>query len=115
MFQFLKSLFGKAESTTNKVHNRLNVADFTVGISNGKCSLVDVRTPNEYAGGKIKNAKLINVMAPNFQSSLDKLDKEKPLYLYCRSGVRSVRAAKIAEKLGFKEIYDLKGGFNAWK
>jgi len=113
MFNFLKSLFGNS-TDNNKVHKRLNASAFAEGLANGQCTLIDVRTPNEYNAGKIKKAKLINVMAPDFQRKLDQLDKEKPLYLYCRSGVRSVRAAKIAEKLGFKEIYDLKGGFNAW-
>ena len=49
-----------------------------------------------------------------FKEELDKLDKTKPLLLYCRSGNRSGKAGKIATNLGFKEIYDLEGGYSAW-
>jgi rhodanese-related sulfurtransferase len=43
------------------------------------------------------------------------LDKEIPIYLYCRSGGRSNKAARQLISLGFKEIYDLQGGYLGWK
>ena len=43
------------------------------------------------------------------------LDKEKPVYLYCRSGKRSASAAEKLKEAGFTEVYNLKGGILAWK
>jgi len=114
MFKFLKSLFGSNNSESNNAHTRLNVTEFKTGIANKNCLLVDVRTPNECSAGTIKNAKIMNIMSGDFQTKLSKLNIEKPLYLYCRSGMRSQKAAKAAVKLGFTKVYDLKGGYNAW-
>lgn len=93
----------------------LDVAAFKKGITNPKIQLIDVRTPKEYEGGHIENATLIDYFSSNFKETLLTLDKEKPLYLYCRSGGRSRKAAKILAEMGFKEIYDLKGGYMAWE
>ncbi len=93
----------------------LDVAAFKKGITNPEIQLIDVRTPKEYEGGHIENATLIDYFSSNFKETLLTLDKEKPLYLYCRSGGRSRKAAKILAEMGFKEIYDLKGGYMAWK
>ena len=51
----------------------------------------------------------------NFRATFKKLDKKKPLYIYCRSGNRSSRAAKQLAGLGFEKIYDLKGGYMKWR
>ncbi len=112
MFKFLKSLFSSDKS--NKIHVRLNAEAFKIAIADKNSQLIDVRTSAEYKSGKIKTAKLINVMASGFQDKLNSLNKEKPVYFYCRSGARSVSAAKKAVKLGFTEVYDLKGGYNTW-
>ncbi len=76
--------------------------------------LVDVRTPNEYREGYIKGAKLINFFDKDFLEQMSKLDKDKELYIYCRSGNRSGQAAKKVKSLGFTKIYDLKGGIKNW-
>ncbi|NOY48095.1 MAG: rhodanese-like domain-containing protein [Chlorobi bacterium] len=93
----------------------LDVAAFKKGITNPEIQLIDVRTPKEYEGGHIENATLIDYFSSNFKETLLTLDKEKPLYLYCKSGGRSRKAAKILAEMGFKEIYDLKGGYMAWE
>ncbi len=93
----------------------LDVAAFKKGITNPEIQLIDVRTLKEYEGGHIANATLIDYFSSNFKETLLTLDKEKPLYLYCKSGGRSGKASKILAKLGFKEIYDLNGGYKAWK
>mgnify|MGYP002403810213 CR=1 FL=1 len=92
----------------------LSVADFKTKTSDSKVQLVDVRTPEEYVQGHIDEALNINVLADNFSTEIQKMDKTKPVYIYCRSGSRSARAAKAMQELGFKEIYDLKGGYLAW-
>lgn len=76
--------------------------------------LVDVRTPNEFEDGYIKNAININVKSSDFIENTVLLDKTKPVYLYCLSGVRSAKAAKIMKKSGFTKIYNYSGGFSEW-
>jgi rhodanese-related sulfurtransferase len=79
-----------------------------------KPQLVDVRTPSEHKVNKIGNALNINIGAPDFDSKVSKLDKSKPVFVYCASGMRSGKAARKLAKLGFQKIYDLQGGINAW-
>lgn len=81
----------------------------------GDIQLVDVRTPKEYAEGHIKGADNINIYDDNFMEQMSKLDKSKPVYVYCRSGHRSGNSAKMLKKAGFSKVYDLKGGILAWK
>lgn len=73
--------------------------------------LVDVRTPDEYMSGAIEGAKNINYFSPDFLAGINKLDKEKPVVLYCRSGRRSAKAAENMIQAGFKEVYNVKGGY----
>ncbi|REE27197.1 rhodanese-related sulfurtransferase [Winogradskyella pacifica] len=77
--------------------------------------LIDVRTPKEYEGGYIANAQNIDFMSPTFDDDITKLDKNKPVILYCKSGGRSAKCAKKMKDAGFKKIYDLKGGISKWK
>jgi rhodanese-related sulfurtransferase len=78
--------------------------------SNGG-QLVDVRTPEEYTAGNIENAQNIDFYADDFKSKITALDKSKPVFVYCRSGGRSAKAANMFKEAGFKEIYDLQGGY----
>lgn len=93
---------------------RLNVKSFKTAIAKTGIQLVDVRTPNEYKYGHIKGAKLINWYDNSFASKVAKLDKNKPVYLYCKGGVRSYRAASKLKQMGFKKVYDLQGGMDSW-
>ncbi len=77
--------------------------------------LIDVRTPKEFKGGHIENAQNINFLSPAFTENIKKLDKNKPLIVYCRSGKRSAKSIKKLFEAGFTEIYDLEGGIIKWK
>lgn len=112
IMSFISMLFGTAQDSAVKV---LSVDEYKTQIGKGKIQLVDVRTPNEYNSGHIKNAKNIDFFAASFESQFEKLDKEKPLYIYCRSGARSKKASNKLADMGFTEIYDLKGGYQNWK
>lgn len=93
----------------------VKVEEFKKGIQQQGIQLVDVRTPKEFKAGHVKGAILINFYDENFnQISEQKLDKNQPVYLYCRSGGRSAKAAKMYKDAGFKKVYNLLGGFNAW-
>lgn len=83
--------------------------------NNDSRQLVDVRTMQEFKEGHLKSAHNICVTDADFEENILKLDKEKPIYLYCRSGKRSARAAEILKDLGFKEIYDMEGGYLNWE
>ena len=76
---------------------------------------VDVRTPKEYAAGHIDNAINIDVSdSTMFSKNVEKLDKEKPIYIYCQMGGRSNRAAQQLKNMGFKTIFDYTGGYGEW-
>ncbi len=77
--------------------------------------LVDVRTAEEYAEGHLKNAVNMNVNREDYKDQFGTLDKTKPVFVYCLSGGRSLNAAKIMEKMGFREIYDMEGGIMKWQ
>lgn len=94
---------------------KLKVITFKEGITNKEVQLIDVRTLEEYEEGAIEGASLIDFYSEDFEVNALKLDKNKPVYLYCKRGVRSWKAAKQLSNLGFKNIYDLKGGYDAWK
>lgn len=82
----------------------------------GKVQLVDVRTPEEFLAGHIDKAKNINFNDPNFKQTIaSSLNKNKPVAIYCRSGRRSASALIILKEMGFKDIYDLEGGFLNWQ
>ena len=110
----LASLFGFSQK--NKGFERLMVADFEEKVNTTKNKIIlDVRTPQEYNNGHLKKVKLINYYDADLLEELKKLDKDKTVFVYCASGMRSLRAAKKLAKLGFSEVYEMKGGYNAWK
>ncbi len=76
--------------------------------------LVDVRTPKEFAQGHIENALNINYFSENFKDSLSVLNKDKPVYIYCRSGKRSAKSVSKFKEAGFDTIYELEGGMLNW-
>ncbi|MFN3840083.1 MAG: rhodanese-like domain-containing protein [Cyclobacteriaceae bacterium] len=76
--------------------------------------ILDVRTASEYSRGHLSGAVLIDYYQRDFSSQLNKLDKTKPVFVYCASGVRSNSAARELIRQGFKEVYDLNGGLSAW-
>jgi rhodanese-related sulfurtransferase len=77
--------------------------------------ILDVRTPEEYEEKHIPNSTLINVQdAQNFVGEIEKLDKSKSYYVYCKSGGRSAMACNIMEQLGFEDVSNLEGGITDW-
>jgi rhodanese-related sulfurtransferase len=76
--------------------------------------LLDVRTPEEVAAGIIPGAVNIDFTAPDFAEKIAGLDKDKTYYVYCKVGGRSAKAIDKMKGTGFKSLYNLEGGYDAW-
>lgn len=101
----------KAQTTG---YQDLNVAEFKAKMAQPGTVVLDVRTPEETAEGKIEGAVEIDFEGQNFEAEIDKLDKNKTYLVYCRSGGRSSQASELMAEKGLKNIYNLTGGYLAW-
>lgn len=77
--------------------------------------LVDLRTPAEYKTGFIEQSQNIDYTSPTFEDDITRLDKSKPVIVYCKSGGRSGKCSKKLKAAGFEKVYDLEGGIAKWK
>ncbi|MCB0418235.1 MAG: rhodanese-like domain-containing protein [Bdellovibrionaceae bacterium] len=79
----------------------------------GEICFVDVRSQDEFKSGYIPQSKCIPL--PEISKRLDEFPKDRPILLSCQSGMRSAKARQLLESHGFKDIYEVDGGFSAWK
>ncbi len=93
----------------------LNPKDFQAKIATENLQLIDIRTPQEFELGYINGAINIDFYNTAFVENIAKLDKEKPLALYCKSGGRTKDALRALANEGFKRIYALNGGLLSWE
>ncbi|MCB0999934.1 MAG: rhodanese-like domain-containing protein [Acidimicrobiales bacterium] len=77
--------------------------------------VLDVRTPEEFDAGHIAGATMIDFQAPTFVEQVSELDRDAPIFLYCRSGNRSAQAVAQMVGLGFTDITELDGGIISWE
>jgi rhodanese-related sulfurtransferase len=84
-------------------------------INSANAVLVDVRETQEFAGGRLPNA--IHIPLSQLDSRGTELARHvaRPVVAYCMTGQRSRMAGKALARLGFKDIYNLQGGYQAWK
>ncbi len=93
------------------IRTELAAKEITSGIQ-----LLDVRTPEEWNEGYIQGAKLVTYPADDLAAKARKaVDPAKPVLVYCRSGVRSAKAAKLLRDAGFKDVREMAGGTLAWE
>ena len=92
---------------------KINVEIFKTEIDGKNVQLVDVRTPNEFENGHLENATNINIRDKNFMEQMSKYKKNEPVYVYCRSGGRSMKAAKVLKANGYN-VVNMNGGFTDW-
>lgn len=90
---------------------RLNVQEAKDKIEDG-AQIIDVRTPGEYVGGHVPGA--INIPHMSILAQKDKLAKDKELVFICQVGQRSALACEFAAAAGFKDLYNVEGGTEAW-
>jgi len=98
-----------------KLVENLDAKTFEKKIAEDKDAvLLDVRTPMENQMVRIPNSILIDINNPMFAQEVDKLDKNKSYYVYCRSGNRSFHAGNYMLKIGFEKVYNLEPGIIGW-
>lgn len=83
------------------------------GLDASRATLLDVRTEAEFKKGTLKNA--VNIPLDSLRERLDELDKNKPVYVFCQVGFRGYVASRILMQKGFREVYNLSGGYRLYK
>ncbi|WP_299215128.1 rhodanese-like domain-containing protein [uncultured Aquimarina sp.] len=115
---FSQQVSRNEKSNATKENDKIRIVDINTikeKVIHKDIQFVDIRTPKEYNAGYIDDAINISIAdKEKFIVAFQKLDKEKPVYIYCYSGWRSHRAAKLLVTLGFDKIYDFKGGYKVW-
>lgn len=104
---------GQNSAVQGAIAENVNVEQFSSHLE--EAQILDVRTPEEWNEGIVEGAIMYNFYNDDFDANLKKLDKEKPVAVYCKSGGRSGKSMKKLNKLGFKVVYNLDGGMGAWK
>ncbi|MDR2222842.1 MAG: rhodanese-like domain-containing protein [Flavobacteriaceae bacterium] len=112
LIAFLSVFYVNAQEKKDKY--LMETLVFNKVIEKKKVQLVDVRTPEEYAAGTIEYAENIDFLNEDFKTNISKLNKKEPVYVFCKSGKRSANAKKVMQEMGFKKVYELKGGYAAW-
>lgn len=109
------SLQAAESSSTQVPMKRIGVEEFEKLRSEKTNVVLDVRTEKEFKTSRIPGAVNIDVNALDFETQVAKLDKSKVYLVHCTAGVRSRRACKKLDELGFKYLYDLAPGFSGWE
>lgn len=81
---------------------------------NAKIVVLDVRTPGEWNGGHLKNAKHADIQSSDFEQKIASIDKNATVVVYCATGGRSSRAAGMMAQKGYKNVINMAGGITAW-
>lgn len=74
--------------------------------------LLDVRTPGEYAAGKIQGAKLVPLQELNMR--YNEVPKDKDVVVYCQNGIRSIVACNMLKRMGYEKVRNMSGGISRW-
>lgn len=77
--------------------------------------VIDVRTPQEFAGGHLSGARMIDIQSPTFDTEIRQLDPDTAYVIYCRTANRSAGARRLMTELGFRDVVDIDGGVVAWE
>ena len=104
---FIFLLFSCRQADTIPISNLANE-------SLNNAILLDVRTPEEYSFGHIESAVNVNWYDIDFKEKVSEFDRSKNIYLYCKAGGRSAKAAEVMKEMGFKNVVNLDGGYDAY-
>ncbi|MBE50605.1 MAG: hypothetical protein CMP51_02820 [Flavobacteriales bacterium] len=101
---------------SNNINKNLNATSFYELVNEGNGIILDVRTKTEYDNGHLENALNIDYWSSDLEEQLlNLLPKNMSIYVYCRSGTRSLKTINILYKLGYTDVYGLDGGILSWK
>lgn len=84
-----------------------------VMLTNRDAQMLDIRNVDAFRKAHILNAK--NIPLDELEDKLDKLDRDKPVIVYCDSGINSQKAAALLLKEGFAAVHNLRGGLANWQ
>jgi thioredoxin len=116
LFLYLSIILSSCQAQTSKNIQLLEATVFAEKIkTTTNAQILDVRTPQEFAGDHIENAKNSNWLNADFEKNATTLDQSKPVFVYCKAGGRSQKAAEKLAEMGFTTIYDLEGGMLKWE
>lgn len=110
----MNSILSSILGTQNKLVNLDSQSFEKLFTEDSNAVLLDVRTPMEFSEERIPNSILIDLYNPNFAVEIQKLDKTKSYFVYCRSGNRSYHAGRQMVQMGFEKIYNLEPGIIGW-
>ena len=102
-------------NTNTLVHEKIDILSLDKLLNDTDIIILDVRTSEEINAGYIPNSTFIDYYDKNFENKINLIDRSKKIYTLCKSGGRSVQAAEILSKNGFRNVYNLEGGFMRWK
>ena len=91
---------------------RLTVTEAKDKAASGKVQVVDVRTPSEYSEGHVPGA--LNIPHMSIIARKDELAPDRELVFICQMGQRSALACEFAAAVGFKDLFNVEGGTEAW-
>lgn len=116
VFLSIALLLAVSVSVFAQSKSNVKAEEFDKAIKQKGIQLLDVRRPAEYEEAHIKGSTLANWEdKAEFEKHTQHLDKDKPVYVYCRSGKRSSAAADFLSGQGFKNVVNLEGGILGWK
>lgn len=112
IFLILFAVYSCKDVAANKI-KVVTVEEMTTHLQYGDVQIVDLQPEVEYNKSHLVNAANI-IYDKDFREKLKKLDKTKPIAIYCTTGTVSPEAAKILQRAGFTDIYVLDGGIKKW-
>ena len=113
---FLFAVFSCSTGQSKQENDVLSPAAFAQKLKENPGALVlDVRSPGEFAGGALPNARNLDWNGADFEKTVAGFPKSDPVFVYCLSGGRSGSAAAYMRKNGFAKVYEMDGGLMKWR
>ncbi|MBS3914395.1 MAG: thioredoxin [Bacteroidetes bacterium] len=109
-------LLQACNSNSQQIKTSLSATEFSEKIKgDSNAQILDVRTAGEYARGYIAGSKNVDWNGSDFDKNIESIIKDKPVYVYCLSGMRSAEAAQHMRESGYKTVFEMDGGLLQWR